>query len=106
MSNVLLFGDQTAEQYPLLRKTVLRTGNASLSTFLERTSAALRDEIKQLAPHQRKKFPDFMTINNLLDLYYEAGEKIPMLESAFTTIAQLGHFIGYFSEHPDELPKM
>jgi len=104
MSNVLLFGDQTAEQYPLLRKTVLRTGNASLSTFLERTSAALRDEIQQLSPRQKQKFPDFMTINNLLDLYYEKGDKIPMLEAAFTTIAQLGHFIGYFSEHPDELP--
>ncbi|KAL1587284.1 Non-reducing polyketide synthase PKS1 [Cladosporium halotolerans] len=104
MSNVLLFGDQTAEQYPLLRKTVLRTGNASLSTFLERSSTALREEIKALPRQQRARFPDFMTINNLLDLYYEKGDKIPMLESAFITIAQLGHYIGYFSEHPEELP--
>lgn len=104
MSNVLLFGDQTAEQYPLLRKTVLRTGNASLSTFLERSSIALREEIKALPRQQRARFPDFMTINNLLDLYYEKGDKIPMLESAFITIAQLGHYIGYFSEHPEELP--
>ncbi|OQO12430.1 hypothetical protein B0A48_03072 [Cryoendolithus antarcticus] len=104
MSNVLLFGDQTAEQYPLLRRAVLRTGNALLSNFFERCVPALREEIKALPRVQRVQVPDFLTINNLVDLYYERGLKIPMIESAFVTIAQLAHYIGFFSEHPELLP--
>ncbi|KAH0048502.1 hypothetical protein KCU96_g24202, partial [Aureobasidium melanogenum] len=104
MSNVLLFGDQTAEQYPLLRKVVLRTKNALVLNFLERTVVALRGEIAQLSRPQRDAIPDFMTLNNLVDLYYEKGLKLPHLESALVTIAQLGHYIGYFSEKTSELP--
>ncbi|THY24127.1 polyketide synthase [Aureobasidium pullulans] len=104
MSNVLLFGDQTAEQYPLLRKVVLRTKNALVLNFLERTVVALRGEIAQLSRPQRDAIPDFMTLNNLVDLYYEKGLKLPHLESCMVTIAQLGHYIGYFSENTNELP--
>nr|QDF82052.1 polyketide synthase [Aureobasidium zeae] len=104
MSNVLLFGDQTAEQYPLLRKVVLRTKNALVLSFLERTVVALRAEIAQLSRPQRDAIPDFMTLNNLVDLYYEKGLKLPHLESCLVTIAQLGHYIGYFSENSNELP--
>lgn len=104
MSNIYLFGDQTAEQYPLLRKIVLRKDNALVITFLERCSAALRDEARKLPRTQRETIPDFLTVSNLIEAYYEKGLKIPMLENAFVTIAQLGHYIGYFSENPDKLP--
>lgn len=97
MSIVLLFGDQTAEQYPLLRKVVLRYQNALVSTFLERVAVVLREEIKKLPRTQRDTVPDFLTVSNLVEAYYEKGLdgfKLPQIESAFVAIAQLGHYIG------------
>ena len=104
MSNVFLFGDQTAEQYPLLHKLVLRKENALVANFMERVSVALREEIYRLPRSQRDTIPDFLTINNLVEAYYQKGNKVPMLESALLTISQIGHYIGYFADHSDELP--
>ena len=104
MSNVLLFGDQTAEQYPLLHKVVLRKENALLRNFVERVSLALREETRLLPRHQRDLIPDFLTASDLIEAYYQKGSKVAMLESALLTVAQIGHYIGYFSEHPAELP--
>ncbi|EME39782.1 polyketide synthase-like protein [Dothistroma septosporum NZE10] len=104
MSNVLLFGDQTAEQYPLLHRLCLRKDNALVSNFIERVALALREEVRSLARSQRNTIPDFLTVSNLVEAYYQKGDKVPMLESAFVTIAQIGHYIGYFSEHQSELP--
>ena len=94
MSNVLVFGDETAEQYPLLRKVVLRYQNALVMSFLERVSVALREEIKQLPRTQRELIPDFLTVSNLLEAYQEKGLKLPQIESSMVSIAQLGHYIG------------
>lgn len=94
MSNILLFGDQTAEQYPLLRKIVLRSKNPLVTSFLERISVVLREEIRKLPRTQRDVIPDFLTVSNLVEAYYEKGLKIPQLESSLVTIAQLGHYIG------------
>ncbi|GME35517.1 Polyketide synthase [Neofusicoccum parvum] len=102
--NVLIFGDQTAEQYPLLRKAVLRKDNALLSTFLERVGVTLRNEVKRLSRSQRDSIPEFNTVSSLMEAYYEKGVKVPQIESSFVTIAQLSHYIGYFSENPTELP--
>ena len=104
MSTVLLFGDQTAEQYPLLHKVVLRKENPLLRNFVERASVALREECRLLPRSQRDVIPDFLTVNDLIEAYYQKGTKVAMLESALLVIAQLGHYIGYFSEHPSELP--
>ncbi|SMR63496.1 unnamed protein product [Zymoseptoria tritici ST99CH_1A5] len=104
MSNILLFGDQTAEQYPLLHRIVLRKDNVLLLSFVERCALALREETRTLSRSQREVMPDFLTLSNLIEAYYQKGEKVLMLESAFLTIAQLGHYIGYFSENPSELP--
>ncbi|KAJ8610450.1 hypothetical protein MRB53_038544 [Persea americana] len=104
MSNVLLFGDQTADQRALLHKVALRSSNPLVSSFNERISVVLRDEIKALPRTLREQVPDFLTINNLVELYFERQLKIPVIESVLVTIVQLGHFIGYFSEHPEELP--
>lgn len=92
--NVLIFGDQTADQYPLLRKAVLRKDNALLSTFLERASVTLRNETKRLPRSQRESIPDFLSVSSLVEAYYEKGLKIPQIESALVTIAQLSHYLG------------
>ncbi|KAK5135185.1 polyketide synthase [Meristemomyces frigidus] len=104
MSNVLLFGDQTAEQQVLLQKIVLRKENALVISFIERASRALREETRKLPRRQRDVIPDFLSINDLKEAYYQKGVKVAMIESALVTIAQLGHYIGYFSENPTEIP--
>jgi hypothetical protein len=92
--NVQVFGDQTADQSPLLRKIAKRRDNSLLTTFLERSALALRDEIEKLPKGQRQAIPDFLTISELSDLYQQKGTKIAPLESALVTIAQLAHYIG------------
>lgn len=92
--NILIFGDQTADQYPLLRKVSLRRDNALLSTFLERVSVALRDEVQKLSRAQRDAIPDFLRVSDLVEAYFAKGVKIPQLESCMVTLAQLAHFIG------------
>jgi hypothetical protein len=92
--NILIFGDQTADQYPLLRKVSLRRDNALLSTFLERVSVALRDEAQKLPRAQRDTIPDFLRVSDLVEAYFAKGVKIPQLESCMVTLAQLAHFIG------------
>ncbi|KAK8256702.1 polyketide synthase-like protein [Phyllosticta capitalensis] len=102
--NILIFGDQTADQYPLLKKSFLRKNNALLATFLDRASIVLRDEVERLPRTQRESIPDFLSISSLVEAYYEKGERNPQLESCLVTIAQLSHFLGYFGENPSELP--
>ncbi|PSN62604.1 polyketide synthase [Corynespora cassiicola Philippines] len=102
--NILIFGDQTADQYPLLRKAGIWKNNALLTTFLERTSVALREEVAKLPRTQRELIPDFLRITDLVEAYYAKGLKIPQLESCLVTVAQLAHYIGYFGENPTQLP--
>jgi Starter unit:ACP transacylase in aflatoxin biosynthesis len=93
--NVHVFGDQTADQTPLLRKIVNRRDNSLLSTFLERSASAVREENQRLPKLQRNSVPDFLTISELVEAYNDSDSKIPQVESVLVTIAQLGHFIGY-----------
>ncbi|ORY06003.1 hypothetical protein BCR34DRAFT_604322, partial [Clohesyomyces aquaticus] len=102
--NILIFGDQTADQYPVLRKASIRRNNALLSTFLEQVSVALRQEVQQLPRTQREQIPDFLRFSDLVEAYYAKGLKIPQLESCMVTVAQLAHYIGYYGENPTELP--
>ncbi|KAF2758172.1 ketoacyl-synt-domain-containing protein [Pseudovirgaria hyperparasitica] len=102
--NIILFGDQTADQYSLLRRICSKRDNALLSSFLERVAVVLREEAHILPRWQRCLIPDFLTVGHLVEAYYENGMKIPQLESCMVTISQLGHYIGYYGEHPTELP--
>lgn len=92
--NVLIFGDQTADQTQLLRRIVNRKDNTLLSSFLERAASALRDEVEKLPKIKRASIPDFLTISHLIEAYNENDSKLPQLESCLVTIAQLAHFIG------------
>ncbi|CAI6338526.1 unnamed protein product [Periconia digitata] len=104
--NVLIFGDQTADQYPLLRKACTWRSNASLITFLERTSVVLREEIQKLSRPQREQIPDFLTMNDLVEQYYQKGVRLPAMESCMVTLAQLSHYIGYYGDNPTEIPSL
>ena len=92
--NTQIFGDQTADQYPLLRKVCTWKNNATLTTFLDRTSVVIREETQKLGRSQRDQIPDFLTTWDLIEAYYAKGEMVPQLESCLVTIAQLAHYIG------------
>jgi len=92
--NILIFGDQTADQYPLLRKACVWKGNSLLTTFLERISVVLREEVGKLPRTQRETIPDFLRFSDLVEAYYTKGLKIPQLESCMVTVAQLAHYVG------------
>lgn len=102
--NVLIFGDQTADQFPLLKKVATWRNNATLTTFLDRASVVLREEVQKLPKTQRDQIPDFLTTWDLVNTYYTEGQKIPQLESCMVTLSQLAHFIGYYGENPKDLP--
>jgi iterative type I PKS product template protein len=102
--NILVFGDQTSGQLALLRKVCSQKG-VLLTTFLQQASVALRAEVKDLPARQRQSFPDFLTILDLVENYNTGGLRIPPLESALVSVAQLAHYIGYYEENPTELPR-
>ncbi|KAF1988370.1 polyketide synthase-like protein [Aulographum hederae CBS 113979] len=102
--NVLIFGDQTADQFQLLRKVCARKDNTLLTTFLERVAVALREEVQKLPKTRRDLIPNFLALSHLVEAYYDKGVKIPELESCLVVTAQLAHFIGYYGENQDELP--
>lgn len=91
---ILVFGDQTADQYPFLRSITTRKESALVSAFLERVSVTLRAETRRLPRTRREQFPDFLTVGNLIQRYHEAEAKIPELESALVTLSQLSHYLG------------
>ncbi|KAI2483367.1 hypothetical protein Ptr902_05684 [Pyrenophora tritici-repentis] len=102
--NVLIFGDQTADQYALLRKACTWKNNSTLTTFLDRISVVVREEVQKLPKTQRDQIPNFLTTWDLIEAYYAKGTKVPQLESCMVTIAQLAHYIGYYAENPSEMP--
>jgi hypothetical protein len=88
----LVFGDQTADQYVLLREICRQHSNPILVAFLKRSAAVIRDETRRLEPKSRAAIPSFATVSQLVDTYCERRVKVPELESCLVNIAQLGHF--------------
>lgn len=91
-SRVHLFGDQTSDFDSGLRRLLQAKNDSFLSAFIQRCYHALRKEITKLSPSERQLFPRFTTIVDLLARYREFGPN-PALESALTTLYQLGSFI-------------
>ncbi|KAF2868891.1 polyketide synthase-like protein [Massariosphaeria phaeospora] len=104
--NTFVFGDQTADQFRLLRKVCIWKNNAPLSAFLERTSVVLREEVQQLPRTQRDQIPDFLKITDLVEAYFAKGVKNAQIESSLVAIAQLGHYIGYYGDNPTQMPNL
>lgn len=91
-SRVYLFGDQTADFDSGLRRLLHAKNDSLLVAFFQKSYYALRKEITSLPPSERAAFPRFTSIVDLLARYRESGPN-PALESALTTIYQLGSFI-------------
>ncbi|OOQ85606.1 Conidial yellow pigment biosynthesis polyketide synthase [Penicillium brasilianum] len=102
-SGVYLFGDQTADFDSGLRRLLQAKNDSLLIAFFQKCYHALRKEISQLSPSQRQMFPRFTSIVDLLARYREFGPN-PALESALTTIYQLGCFIHYYGDLGHQYP--
>ncbi|CAI7612196.1 unnamed protein product [Penicillium discolor] len=96
-SQVYLFGDQTADFDSGLRRLLHAKNDSLLAAFFQKSYHALRKEITSLPPSERQQFPRFTSIVDLLARFKELGPN-PALESALTTIYQLGCFIHYYGD--------
>ena len=91
--NILLFGDQTSDFHPLLRKLLHKKGNPVLGSFLERANVALRDEITRQSSLTQEKMPQFTSISDLIERYQDSKTSNPAIESAIVCICQIACFI-------------
>ena len=90
-----LFGDQTNDFVPGLRQLVRNKDSALLSSFLEKTHIALRQEITQQRREIQELLPRFSRVVDLLAAYSTDLDSTPILASTLTAIHQLGSFIRY-----------
>lgn len=90
-----LFGDQTNDFVPGLRQLLRIKDSALLSSFLEKTHIALRQEITQHRREIQELLPRFSRVVDLLAAYSTDLDSTPILASTLTAIYQLGSFIRY-----------
>ena len=90
---VLLFGDQSLDNRPYLRTQLLagRT-NPLLCLFLTRASNALKQEVNELSPLERKHIPQFSSIDELADRNDPQSKTHAGIDSALLCISQLAHY--------------
>lgn len=97
-ARVFLFGDQTTAFETDLRQLLHVRDNATLTSFLTKANAALRDEIAKLPAAKREPFPRFTDLLDLVNGYQET-QSHPALALALLCLNQLGRFIKYDSVH-------
>ena len=90
---VLLFGDQSSDTRPYLRNQLL-TGrtNPLLCLFFDRVTLALRQEVSELSPLERRHIPTFSSIDELADRSRPQVKTHPGIDSALLCISQLAHY--------------
>lgn len=90
---VLLFGDQSLDTRTYIRSQLVagRT-NPLLRLFLDRVTLALRQEVSELSPLDRRHIPQFSSIDELADRTYPQVKNHPGIDSALLCISQLAHY--------------
>jgi len=90
---ILLFGDQTADTQIFIRNQLVagRT-NSLLCIFLDRVAIALRQEVSELSPLERRRMPSFSTVDDLVDRAYSKEGIHPGIDSALLCISQITQY--------------
>ncbi len=91
---VLLFGDQTGDARSTLLRVIRCKEHVVLSAFLEKVNAVLREEVARQPRLVRDQIPEFSSILDLADRYYEKGVRNAAIESTLLCICQLADCIG------------
>ena len=90
---VLLFGDQTVDTGASIRNQLVagRT-NPLLCLFLDRVTLALRREVSELSPLDRRRIPLFSSIDELADRAGSQQNLYPGIDTALLCIFQLSQY--------------
>ncbi|CEI66203.1 Bikaverin polyketide synthase bik1 [Fusarium venenatum] len=92
---VFVFGDQSTRFAPPLRDLLLKGNSPYLTHFVEQVHALLRKEISSLPVTQRKLFPNFADIQELVSKS-DWGSGNPALASALACFYHLCSFIHFY----------
>ena len=91
---LLLFGDQTAQTAPLIKKLSHQSRHyLFLQVFLQKATEALRCEISRLQPAERNKFFPFESVLDLSETYVKNGVLDVAVSTVLLCIAQLGSLV-------------
>ncbi|KAI1271590.1 polyketide synthase for naphthopyrone YWA1 [Xylaria sp. FL0933] len=104
LGHVYLFGDQTNDFVPGLRQLLRTKDRPLLSSFLEKTHLALRQEVAQQSRQTQEFLPRFSNVGDLFSVYSTDHEAAPVLASTLTTIYQLGSFIRHYGDGCRQYP--
>ena len=90
---ILLFGDQTADVYPDIKRLTRQSKDSLiLQTFLRNASDILQWETAKLDTRERERFRAFDSILNLADVHVN-GDLDVVVSTVLLCIAQLGSLI-------------
>lgn len=90
---ILLFGDQGGDYHLNLRDKLHQKDNPILVSFLEKTTAALHEEVTQQPRLIRESVPQFSTLLDLLETLDVPALSNPAIESAICCICQIACLI-------------
>lgn len=90
---IVLFGDLTCDYVSGLQSMVAVKENPLLTSFFERVTFGLRQEIGELPASERSRFARFITFNELVARVHKAPAVHPALEKALVCVYQLACFI-------------
>ncbi|RGP64451.1 polyketide synthase [Fusarium longipes] len=92
---VFVFGDQSTRFAPPLQDLLLKGNSPYLTHFVQQVHALLRKEISSLPATQRKLFPNFADIQELVSKS-DWGSSNPALTSALACFYHLCSFIHFY----------
>ena len=87
--NIFLFGDQASDYHDNLRSKIHQKSHPLLTSFLERTTIALRQEVAQQPHLIRNTIPSFTSLLELVDWFDDVEVSNPAMESALCCITQV-----------------
>ncbi|KAL8729534.1 MAG: hypothetical protein Q9181_004967 [Wetmoreana brouardii] len=100
---ILLFGDQAVDYHNNLRKKLHQKNSPILSSFFEKTNAALREEVALQSGLVQDTIPSFSNLLDLVDWLDEAKAINPAIESAVCTTCQIACLISYLCQTSSHL---
>ncbi|KAI0452381.1 polyketide synthase for naphthopyrone YWA1 [Xylaria acuta] len=101
---ICLFGDQTNDFVPGLRRLLRVRDSPLLCSFFEKTHLALRQEITQQSRGIRESLPRFSNTSDLFAAYLADRTSDPVLAVTLSTVYQLGSFIRYYGDGCRQYP--
>ncbi|KAB8239545.1 beta-ketoacyl synthase [Aspergillus alliaceus] len=101
---IIIFGDLTCDSVAGLGSLVAIKDNPLLTSFFEKVTFGLREEIGRLPFEQRQRFVRFITIEELLARVKQLACPHPALEKALACTYQFACFIRYYTSPGQRYP--